>query len=261
VSPAAPRFAAQAAELARLRERWRSQGELRELSLPASGDGGEGWPRWPRGRRLVLAADAALDLGTPAAGSRAFVLWSPAAASAPAAHRVAWRGPDLGELVAQGHAEVGLGLVIHVRVAEPEPAPAPDADADADASPGRVEYERYLDLQDALYSLTLDGITLRSMPSQQHLWLRLHRDAVARGVSLAHLGAAVVAALAPVEGFAQVDVLLVTAGPAARAELTPVAEAVQRRVAALVKRHEERLAECDECDYADVCDEREHESW
>ena len=38
-----------------------------------------------------------------------------------------------------------------------------------------------------------------------------------------------------------------------------IAASAQRVVGALIKRHEEEHAECDECEYQDVCDEREHE--
>jgi hypothetical protein len=265
VSRAAPRFAPQSARLARLRRTWQRRGELHQVQAVHPGEAG--WPRWPRGRRIVLRADAALDLGTPAAGSLSFLMWSPAAGEgpapdpAPARHRVAWRGPDISALVDRGDPAVGLGLVIHARVSDGRPAPVtppPSPISAPEPSAARREYERYLDLKDALYSLELDGVTLRSMPSQQHLWLRLHRDAAAGGFSVAHLGAAVVEALAPVAGVAEVDVMLVTADREALAALQPVADGVQRRVAALVKRHEEELAECDECEYADVCDEREH---
>ena len=122
----------------------------------------------------------------------------------------------------------------------------------------REEYDDYLDLKEALYDLQLEGLTLRSMPSHGHLWLRLHREAAAEGFSFGHLGAALREALGSVAAVRRVTVLFVVGDAARRAALGPVADDVKRRVAALIKRHEQEDAECDECEYQDICDEKEH---
>ncbi len=231
----AERFAECVTALEATLSTWRSAERLVEVDLAA----GQGWPSR---RGLVLGADAALDLGSPAVGSLAFLLWSAGAESR--TPRRAWRlGPDVPDLAAASR-EAGLGLVIHVR-GEP-------------AQDSAEEYTRYIDLRQALYSITPDGVTLRSMPSQQHLWLRIHRDAVARGFTLAHLGATLSDALLGLPFAREVGLLFVTAGPEALAPLRPLAQDVHRRVGALVKRHEEERAECDECEYQDICDEKEH---
>ena len=229
----AGRFAEPVASLARLLEAWKAQGALR--TLPAA-------PQpWPRGRRLVLGADAALDLGTPAAGSRAFLLWAGQGGSPHSTDGdLLIVGPDVPELLAAGAREVGLGLVLLAR--------------------GDLcdEYADYLDLKEALYGLQLDGLTLRSMPSHGHLWLRLHREAAAEGFSFGHLGRALVEALGAVEAVDRLTVLFVVGDEARLAALGPVADDVKRRVAALIKRHEEADAACDDCEYQDICDEKEH---
>ena len=224
------RFAEPADALTRLLRTWKSDGAAQSLTPPV--------PAWPEGRRLVLGADTALDLGNPTSGSRAFLLWD-ATENPGDVHLV---GADVPALLERGDREVSLGLVIRVQ-------------ADFDE-----EYDAYLDLKEALYGVALDGLTLRSMPSQSHLWLRLHRDAAEGGFSLAHLGAALVDTLGAVEGVSAVQVVFVTDDAVRLAALAPLADDVQRRVAALVKRHEEVDAECDECEYQDICDEKEHMS-
>ncbi len=209
---------------------WRDDGDLRLLALPDQ--------PWPRGRRLVLGVDSALDLGNPASGSRAFLMWEPGEARG--AHEVMLLGQDIPELVADDVRDAALGLVIWVKGTFVE------------------EYETYLDLKEALYSLTLDGLSIRSMPSQGHLWMRLHKDATERGFSLAHLGAALVQDLGAIRGVEQLRILFVTGDGEPLSVLAALSEEVRRRVFALIKRHEEENAECDDCEYRDVCDEREH---
>ncbi len=226
----ADRFAEQVRSLDEMVQAWRDEGALRELVLPARA--------WPVGRRLVLGADAALDLGSSAAGSRAFLLWDSGATAGE--HELWLAGPDVPELVELGTEDVGLGLVILARGSFDE------------------EYDLYLGLKEALYGLTLDGLTLRSMPSQAHLWMRLHRDAAADGFCFAHLGAALVEALGAVAGVHQLQIGFVAGDEERLAALGPLSEDVQRHVAALVKRHEVVDAECDDCAYQDICDEREH---
>jgi len=230
----AERFAECVTALESTLSTWRAAERLVEVDLAAG-------PGWPSRRGLVLGADAALDLGSPAVGSLAFLLWSAAESGT---RRRAWRlGPDVSDLAAASR-EASLGLVIHVRGEPPRDS--------------AEEYARYIDLRQALYSITPDGVTLRSMPSQQHLWLRIHRDAVARGFTLAHLGATLSDALLGLPFAREVDLLFVTAGPEALAPLRPLGRDVHRRVGALVKRHEEERAECAECEYQDICDEKEH---
>jgi hypothetical protein len=230
----AGRFAEPVASLEALLRQWRDEGAARALA-PAA-------PPWSRGRRLVLGADAALDLGTPAARSRAFLLWKESAGTEPPEdHELLLVGPDVSELVTAEVCSAAFGLLILARGAFED------------------EYDDYLDLKEALYGLQLQGLTLRSAPSQGLLRLRLHRDAVAEGFSFEHLGGALLEALSEVEATWRFTILFVVGDDTRLDALAPVADAVKRRVAALVKRNEEADAECDECEYQDICDEKEHE--
>ena len=232
----AGRFDAPVVALAQLLRRWRAEQAVRTLERPER--------PWPRGRRLVLGADAALDLGSPAGGSRAFLLWAPGGSGERWAQEdeLLLVGPDVPELVAAGKRETSLGLVILARGAFDD------------------EYDGYLDLKEALYGLELEGLTQRSMPSQGHLWLRLHHESAGDGFSLKHLGGALLEDLGEVAAVRQVTILFVVGDEERLAALAPVADDAKRRVAALIKRHEEQDAECDECEYQDICDEKEHAS-
>jgi CO dehydrogenase/acetyl-CoA synthase beta subunit len=228
------RFDAQLANLEAYLERGTRQGRVRELD-PV------GLAPWPRSRSLVLARDTALDLGSPAVGSVGFLIWASVVDDEALHSRVFLEGPDIDQLSAGPPSPVPFGQVVVVR--------GDFAD----------DYNCYLELKQGLYDLTLDGIAVRSMPSQNHLWCRVHSDAVRRGFGLAHLGAGIIAGLQRLDFVHQVDVLFHTAGRASMEPLAAMAADTGRVVGALIKRHEEEYSECDECEYADICDEREHE--
>jgi CO dehydrogenase/acetyl-CoA synthase beta subunit len=228
------RFDDQVAAVEAYLARGKKQGRVRELDLL-------GVSPWPTARSFVLARDTALDLGSPAVGSVGFLVWAAPARSGPATDRVFLEGPDVADLARISHQNpVPFGQVIVVR------------------GNFAADYNCYLELKQGLYDLALDGLTMRSMPSQNHLWCRVHADAVDRGFGLAHLGGGIIAGLRRLAFVHQVDVLFHTAGREALAFLAAIAADAGRVVGALVKRHEQEHAECDECEYADICDEREH---
>lgn len=190
---------------------------------------------WPRGRGLLLAHETGLELGSPAAGSLSIVAWT--TGPLPAARGATLVGPDLPELA--GSTALGRVAVARVR-----------GDRADDLS-------LYLDLQEALASTALEGVAVRARPSSQSTWYRFGREALGRGLALAHLGAAVVADLEAVEGVEEAAVLFVTAGRSALAPLEEPAREAGRVLAAFIKSREEVATECDECEYADVCEERQ----
>lgn len=216
---------------------------VRKLDLP-------GPPPWPRRRSMVLARDTALDLGSPAAGSVGFLLWASLAEDLPDTDRVFLEGPDVADLAAPGSATPGPAAA--------GPDPVPFGQVIVVRGDFAADYDCYLELKQAQYSLALDGVSVRSMPSQSHLWCRIHKDAVDRGFGFAHLGAGLIAGLRHLTFVDQVDVVFHTAGREALAPLAAIAADAARVVGALIKRHEEEHAECDECEYADICEERVH---
>ncbi len=195
---------------------------------------------WPTGRSFVLARDTAVELGSPAVGSVGFLVWSAASARRPRPARVLLEGPELAELAARGPDPVPFGQVVVVHGAPPD------------------DYEGYLALKEALYGVSLEGVALRSVPSQAHLWCRVHAEAVAAGFDFGKLGFGIAGRLSRLDHVWGVDVLFHTAGRHGLTPLAEIADQVTHVVGALIKRHEEEHAECDTCEYNDVCDEREH---
>ena len=151
---------------------------------------------WPAGRSLVLQHDAGLDLGNPAVGSVSALVWSGAEDSSHEGLDQAYLvGPDLRCLTDQTQSlptRVAFAQLIHLS--------------------GQFEdsYARYLDIKEAMYSLDLEGVTLRSMPSRQHLWLRIHRQALQRGFGLSHLASKLIRNFRQLDFVSQVSILYIT---------------------------------------------------
>ena len=185
-------------------------------------------PSWPEERTLLLQEDTALELGNPGVGSVAFLAWTARLPCLPGVHVV---GPDLAELVDRS---VALGRATIVA--------------------GRLdnEYERFLEIQDALYSAQLRDVTVRARPSQQSVWYRIGHAAVNDGFSLVHLGAALRRGLSRLDFVDEAAVVLVSAPDD---ELRQIARQAGRIVGALVKRNEEDVTECGVCEYSDICEE------
>jgi CO dehydrogenase/acetyl-CoA synthase beta subunit len=114
------------------------------------------------------------------------------------------------------------------------------------------EYGHLLDLQAAIHSVLLKGVTCRSMPDSARFWYRVSYDALHQGVSLAHVGNAIVASLMDLEGIEGVTVLLITSDEQL-APLKGLSTQANRIAASLIKRNEETEHECDACDFSDIC--------
>lgn len=203
-------------------------GQVGELTATGAARQLSAEPQWPRGRSLILARDVAVELGNPATGAIGALLWTDRPLPA---RGVRLLGPDLEQLEGQ----VALGQLV--------------------VASGRFddEAERLLDLQDALDAPALSGVTSRTMPSEHRAWYRVSREAWSRGLSLSHLGEALVAEL---EGLDFVDAALVVFVTGAREALVPfrpVADEAARITGALIKRRDEPEHECEVCDFSDVC--------
>lgn len=217
-------FKEQIAEVREFMREVRANGRLRDLpSGPAAS--------WPRESSLVLSEDTAIELGHPAAGSMSLLLWTDQ--EGPADDEVLLLGPDLHEMTAP---QVPFGLVMVVQ--------------------GRFqdEYETSRDLRSALYDTKLQGFMIRTLPSQQMLWARVSRTAMAAGLSLAHFGAALVENFKSLEGARAAQVLFVTSGKDDLERLGPAAFAAGRITAALTKMGEEMSYDCESCEFQKVCD-------
>ena len=218
------RFDPQLQTVRRQLDRWRRDGRLCEVAADSVAP-------WPAGRSLVLSADVAAELGSPAVGSWSLMIWSGDAVPGGVVGRV---GPDVGQL----GASAPLGRIVLVQ-----------ADFDGEAA-------GCIDLREGVCGTPLRGVTLRTRPSSGEVWTRVSRRALDDGFSLDHLGAAVVERLRRVEGVAAVSVLWVT-DPEVHRELRPTARDTERIAGALLKRHDEDVMECGSCEFNDICDESE----
>lgn len=185
---------------------------------------------WPEGPSIVLEEDMALELGNPSGGSLSVLVWT----DAPVADgRVTLVGPDILE-ASSSSMPLGQVLIVSARFDN--------------------EYDSFRDIRDAVYDSSLEGFSVRAMPSRQTLWCRVSKGAAASGLSFAHIGSTYIEALKSVEGVMGAEALFVTAGPEDIGRLKPAAAGAHRLVEAMMKMYQENNFDCETCEYADVCD-------
>lgn len=204
--------------------RWRSEGLLRSFD-PSSHDG------WPRESSLVLQEQTAIELGNPARGSLSFIVWGSEAPQPDDA--VMLLGPDIAEIGPRG---APLAQVVL--------AQGDFADA----------YDTHRAIREAVYAAELQGFMSRVMPSRQSLWCRVSHRALQDGLSLAHLGSAIVSSVRQTMLVEAVQVLYITRGKGDILELKETADQVRRVTGALIKMSEETSFDCDSCEYRPVCE-------
>jgi len=186
---------------------------------------------WPAGQSLVLAEDAACELGNPSVGSAFALLWSDSAEIGQG--RVLRVGADLNALAGKS---ASLGLFVLLRAAVTD-----------------REYERYTQARDLIVETRLAGLMTRMLPARQNVWCRVSRDAAAAGFTFGHWGHALLEKLAALDFVAGADVLFVANDAGELAALTEAAQEAGRVVAALSKLHNEPHAECSQCEFTAIC--------
>jgi CO dehydrogenase/acetyl-CoA synthase beta subunit len=201
----------------------REQGSLRELDLSKARG-------WPEETSLILSEDTVLELGHPLEGSLAFIIWTADDLISDGADLV---GPDLHELGPR--APLGQVIMVSGDFAE--------------------EYDCYRQLKDAVYGVKLKGLMPRAMPSRQTFWYRVNREAREEGLSLAHLGAALLGKLKAVPKVRAARVIFITSGKGDLELLADAGHDTGRIAAAMVKMYEEMNYDCSDCEYSDVCGE------
>lgn len=174
------------------------------------------FPRWERRKDVVLKKDLAYEIGKQ--NSVLLLMWGKAK------NRVylpTWDGKDLAVIII----------------------------ADAEI---KDEYECFRAMRDAFYNLNLRDVTIRSLPSQMRVWLRVGKDAERDGFNLGVFGRAVIESMNKIDFVRATDVVFLTSEIN---RLKDVFSRGKRIVEALIKMHEEELLNCEECDYSDVCSE------
>jgi len=205
--------------------RRRSEGALRSFD-PSRYDG------WPRESSLVLQEQTALELGNPARGSLSFIVWG---SEAPAPDdAVLLVGPDIGEIDPAAGAPLAQVVLVSGDFAD--------------------AYATHRAIREAVYAAELQGFMSRVMPSRQSIWCRVSHRALQEGLSLGHLGSAIVSGIRQAMPVRAVQVLYITSGKGDILELKETAEQVRNITGALIKMSEETSFDCDCCEYRPVCE-------
>jgi CO dehydrogenase/acetyl-CoA synthase beta subunit len=202
----------------------RSEGALRSFDPSSCG-------AWPRGSSLVLEEQTAVELGNPARGSLSLILWTREPLET--GDTVMLLGPDIGEIGSSG---------------------APLAQVVLAAGDFDDAYATHRSIREAVYDTALQGFMSRLMPSRQSIWCRVSRDALQEGLSLAHLGSAIVAGIRQAMPVDAVQVLFITKSKQEILGLRETAEQVRRVTGALIKMSEETHFDCSSCEYRVVCE-------
>jgi len=113
-------------------------------------------------------------------------------------------------------------------------------------------YECFRVMRDAFYGLNLRGVTVRSLPSQMRVWLRVGVDADREGFNLGVFGRAIIESMNSLDFVRTTDVIFLTSKEEIE-NLKGQFSKGKKIVEALIKMHEEKILNCDECEYRDVC--------
>lgn len=113
-------------------------------------------------------------------------------------------------------------------------------------------YECFRAMRDAFYGLNLRGVTVRSLPSQMRVWLRVGVDADREGFNLGVFGRAIIESMNSLDFVRATDVIFLTSKEEIE-NLKGQFSKGKKIVEALIKMHEEKILNCDECEYRDVC--------
>ncbi len=199
-------------------------GELVRLEM-------DGRRSWPRGQELILEDETALELGHPEKGSLFFLAWTE---NASGEDEVMLVGPDL-QKIPDRSAPFALAVLVSGQFED--------------------EYDCFRDLRDEVFDTRLRGMASRVMPSRQTIWTRVKRDALENGMSLAHLGAAIIDNLRDFEFVSRVQTLFVTSAKEDVEKLAPAALESDRIARAMIKMTEEMSYDCESCEFSDVCED------
>lgn len=186
---------------------------------------------WPSQDDLILEEETALELGNPKLGSLALLAWREEKIEKDS---VVLIGADLPEI---GSDSAPFAQIVLVS--------------------GRFddEYKCFCELRDIIYDIRLKGMMFRVLPSRQMIWTRINKHALKQGLSLGHIGSALIENLRAVDFVSGVRVFFVTSGRQDLSALSGPAARIERLVGAMMKMTEEMSYDCDGCQYKDVCNE------
>jgi len=196
--------------------------------------------QWPggEGRNIVLSDEMALELGNPQMESASSLIWTE---HLEFIHdgRMTLIGPDIRQSAQES---MPFGKVVLIGVS------------------GFHEdntYDRYKEMEAVRYAIDLKGYMMRAVSQYQREWSRISHDAVRNGLSFEILGHALRKEYLKKDYVHAVEILFVTSSAEDVRALREITNNVSRTINALDKMINEIDADCDECEYNDVCDEVE----
>lgn len=191
------------------------------------------WPTAGPGD-IVLMPDLALELGRPQDASLSFLAWTYERQLINDAS-ITLIGPDIPE-AGGGHLPFGKIVL-----------------AATDAGDDDAMYERYRRMNLVRFSLSLKGYMLRATSQYMREWSRISRQAIQNGLTFHILGSSLIRELKAIEGVQAVEVIFITRSEQDVNELQAAGIRVNRTIQAMHKMIDEMDADCDACEYQDVC--------
>lgn len=195
------------------------------------------WP--PAGHRdIVLKSHVGVELGAPRTESFSMVLWTNRN-DLVSDGRITLIGPDVGAAATD---KLPLGKIAIIGGHDFNEANA---------------YDRSREMALAAYDISLKGYMLRSASHYMMEWVRISRDAVKDGFSLAMAGKALIHEYRKRRYVKTAEVILVTANSDAVYRLRRACGHALDILNAMRKMAEEMTFDCDTCEYQSVCGEVE----
>lgn len=193
---------------------------------------------WPsgKGRNVVLSEDMALELGNPQMNSVSCLIWTQTTGLVQDGN-ICLLGPDIKESSGKS---LPFGKIVLAQVS---------------GFDEETTYDKYKDMEAVRYSLDLKGYMIRAVSQYQREWSRISKEAVQNDFSFDVLADALRREYLKKDYIHAVEFLFVTSSAGDVSELQEITKNVGRKVSALNKMLSEIDADCDECEYNDVCDE------
>ena len=193
---------------------------------------------WPSGggRNVVLSDEMAVELGNPQMNSVSCLVWTQRT-DLIRDGKITLIGPDIRE---SNGKSLPFGKVVLAGVS---------------GFDEETTYDKYKEMEAVRYSLDLKGYMIRAVSQYQREWSRISREAVQNGFSFDVLGSALRGEYLKKHYIHAVEFLFVTSSAEDVGELQEITKNVGRKISALNKMLSEIDADCDECEYNDVCDE------
>ena len=179
------------------------------------------FPEWTKGGEIVTRSELAYELGKHE--SKLLILW----------------GKAENKIYVSEDSDGSLAVVVICEVIQND----------------KIEdYECFKAMRNAFYSIKLSGVTIRSLPSQLRVWLRVSKKAKTKGFNLGVFGRAILESMNSLSFVRATDVVILTSKKDFEA-INDVFARAKRIIDVLIKMHEEKVLNCEECDYKDVCSE------